>query len=108
MSPLEIEILLFHHYTPAKHPYLGSDAVKGDREAIYELARRRYLIHEYGNYRLTDKGKVYVDAIMNVPEPVERIAWIIPEMEENQIQQYSPEEEIKANESLRKNMSRSA
>lgn len=78
MSPLHIEILLYHHYTPTNHPYMESDAVKGDRATLLEFVDRDFLVIFNDGFTLSEKGKVYVDAIINVPEPVERTIWEIP------------------------------
>jgi len=78
MSPVKIEILLYHHYTPTSHLYLNGETSKGDSESLRELVKSGFLEPKEKGFGLTEKGDIYVDAIINIPEPVRVPAWAIP------------------------------
>ena len=72
MSPLQIEILLQHHYSPRGYTgySVGSPAHK---EAMGQFVLRGLLVPNYGghgSYELTDKGQDTVQRLLAVPMEV--------------------------------------
>lgn len=82
MSPLEIEILL--HYHSRTNDYRGGDfTAPAVREAINNFRDCEEMLCpcESGSrtYRLTERGRVFVDALQRLPLP--RRVWLMPSLE---------------------------
>ena len=83
MSPLEIEILLHYYYCPVD--YQGGDisapAVKNaierfrDELNLLEPTQSMDVYHD-PHYRITERGRVFVEALCNMPLPVKQ--WVMP------------------------------
>ena len=79
MSPLKIDILLWYHSRHVDYSDLVSSA---HQEAICYFLNNGYLImmepgEEFDmSYKPTEKLHFYVEALCNVPEPVQE--WVIP------------------------------
>lgn len=90
MTPLEMEILI-HYYGHAGDDYReGNFEAPVVRETIDAFRDREKLIRYTTDeekkampcgysqcYTLTDRGRVYVEALMTVPLPVQ--VWVMPE-----------------------------
>lgn len=80
MSPAKIKILLFHHYSPEQ--YLDEEG-RDVSNTLKELFHSGFLkVFKAEHYKLTEKGKVFVNALITLPDPVEQITWVIPRMKE--------------------------
>lgn len=90
MTPLAIEILLHYHghaydyregdfSAPAVRELI--DRFRGDNP-LYTDSGMLEIETQMGNrsYRLTDKGRVYVAALLSVPLPVQ--VWVLPKTKE--------------------------
>lgn len=82
MTPLEIEILL-HYYGHSDDYRQGDFSAPAVRDAIDRFKGHMELLEPEGQlgqvhhmYRLTERGKVYVEALMVIPLPVK--AWKMP------------------------------
>jgi len=85
MTPLQIEILLWYHSrmtdfregdfsAPAVRAAI--DAFRDETKLIETIPREKLATNVNYTYRLTDRGRAYVDALMTLPLPVCR--WEIP------------------------------
>lgn len=86
MRVVDLEVLLHHFYRPEPYP----DDSPAIREAHVTLIRENMIEEGMGqrvrnehnnmytnrNFTLTERGRVYVNALMSVPLPVQ--AWRIP------------------------------
>jgi hypothetical protein len=86
MSPLQIEIVLHYYYSPED----WRDGEWNDelREMIRDLAETMALIeidprshpiglgYRPGTYRITERGRVYVEALKAMPIPIQ--TWHVP------------------------------
>ena len=80
MTPLEIEILL-HYYSRGDDYRDGDFSAPAVRSAIDSFRGVLGLLQENpgkggGAYHITERGKVYVAALMDVPLPEQR--WVMP------------------------------
>ena len=80
MTPLEIDIML-HYYARADDYRQGDFDAPAVRQAIDIFRGPLNLLEpaedkSYANYRITERGKVFVQALMNVPLPVQ--TWAMP------------------------------
>ena len=71
-SPLDIEVLIHYHTSPAPHP-------NADAPAVNESINRYidddiFCVVRVGSYQLTTKGLAWLHEILSVPYP--RQAWI--------------------------------
>lgn len=82
MTPLELEILL-HYYCKARDYRDGDFSFPAVREAIESFVRYEKLLVSTpcsdSAYVITDRGKFYVDHLLNQPLPKQ--VWVIPEGE---------------------------
>ena len=80
MTPLQIEILLHHHYSPL--PWQRQSSASDDyiMQFMAEgFLRRTAEVNAYGNeWALTDRGICYVQALLDMPLPVEVKTWRMP------------------------------
>lgn len=84
MRPIDIEVLL-HYYTRADDFRQGDFTAPAVRELI-DSFREKYGLLEHtpegvggrSAYRLTERGKFYIEALLAVPLPVSK--WIIPDI----------------------------
>lgn len=81
MSPLMIEILL--HYFARTNDYRDGDfSASAVRDAITWFHEHEHLLEQtpvgprHAAYVLTDRGRVYVEALLSVPLPVQK--WVMP------------------------------
>ena len=81
MTPAQIRILLHHYVTPLAYDGCESDDfVMGEIkqfEALGMLERRDKWEPSHSRFAITEKGKFYMEALCNVPLPVQK--WVIPE-----------------------------
>lgn len=85
MSPLEIEILLWYHTRPVDFRE-GDFSAPAVRSAIDRFRDVHGLLQErtekvsgdFRTYSLTERGEVYVSALMSLPLPVRECKWVIP------------------------------
>lgn len=78
MSPMMIRVML--HFYAMREPYSGPDSAKAANQAIAELCSYGLLKESpdtINDYVATDKGRVYVEALIAVPLPVQ--TWVIPQ-----------------------------
>lgn len=85
MTPLEIDILLWYH-TRAVDYREGDFSAPAVRQTIdnfrdvlgllQAVAPDERLDGDYRTYRLTERGRVYLDALMDLPLPEQR--WVVP------------------------------
>lgn len=81
MSPLQIEIVM--HYYCCTDDYRGADfSAPAVRESIDWMRGDGGLLEESNrstvNYQLTERGRVYVEALQSVPLPIQ--TWAIPDV----------------------------
>lgn len=84
MTPLQIEILL-HYYTRTDDYREGDFSAPAVCEAINDfrdrpdgpLISQEQVICRHACYALTERGKVFVEAILSLPLPVQE--WVMPE-----------------------------
>lgn len=79
MSPLEIEILM--HYASKAGDYRDGDhSSEAVRRCIGVFLDRGLLERREGNpcYRATEGTHMYVDALCEVPLPVQKLTWVMP------------------------------
>src|SRR3990167_7355510 len=84
MSPLEIEILLHYYYCQGDYQDgdFSAPAVKNAIERFrdeYNLVEPTQSMDVYHDphYRITERGRVFVEALCNMPLPVK--TWVMPE-----------------------------
>ena len=81
MTPLQLEILL-HYYACANDFRDGDFSAPAVREAIDRFKDGEMLTIDDGKgvatYMLTERGRVYVEAVLAVPLPERR--WVMPAM----------------------------
>lgn len=87
MRPIEIEILI-HYYTRADDYREGDFSAPAIREIIDSFSAGPDSLIERSTHRgqcytVSDRGRVYVEALMAVPLPVR--AWVIPKSAERQL-----------------------
>jgi hypothetical protein len=81
MTLMQIELVLHYYWSPEEHLYVVQQ-VGGARQAVDGLMDLGLLDYRTGpsdysaTYETTDKGKVYVEAVRNVPLPVQQ--WVMP------------------------------
>lgn len=82
MSPFQIKIML-HHYCTTSQPYDGEESATAVASTIQELVKDEMLLFSFpentSNYKITEKGKAYVEKLMSIPLPVETTVWTFPE-----------------------------
>ena len=81
MTPYELEILLWYHTRNIDHPH------DGERPPIWEptidklfrdeMLTSNVVIQSNTAYRIAERGKVYIEAILTTPLPEKR--WVMPE-----------------------------
>ena len=84
MSPLEIEILLHYYCCPTDYrdgdfsaPAV-QDAIERFRDEINLLEPTQSMdVYHDPHYRITERGRVFVEALCNMPLPVK--TWVMPE-----------------------------
>lgn len=80
MTPLQLEILL-HYYACANDFRDGDFSAPAVREAIDRFKASEMLTinieRSAATYMLTERGRVYVEAVLVVPLPEKR--WVMPE-----------------------------
>jgi hypothetical protein len=88
MTPLEISILL-HYHSRADDFREGDFSAPAVRQAIdWFRGSAEMLIQgtEPTNgktYKLTERGEVFVDALLKLPLPVRQRAWVMPQEAED-------------------------
>jgi hypothetical protein len=83
MSPLEIEILLHYYCLPTDYRDgdFSAPAVKNaierfrDELNLLEPTQSMDVYHD-PHYRITERGRVFVEALCNMPLPVKQ--WVMP------------------------------
>ena len=84
MSPLEIEILL-HYYSDFQTDYQDGDfsapsvqdAIERFRDELNLLEPTQSMdVYHDPHYRITERGRVFVEALCNMPLPVK--TWFMP------------------------------
>lgn len=88
MTPLEIDIIM-HYYCRADDYREGDFTAPAVRETINRFRdelgllepnkRDRQFCEPSAAYQLTERGRVFIDALMKVPLPVQK--WVMPEGE---------------------------
>lgn len=87
MSPLQILMLLSVH-TTGDYRLMGESEGSPAGVQFRENFRKEGLVTGYQKgdtpmvYKLTARGQVFVDAILNLPLPVQKVTWVIPRIEE--------------------------
>jgi len=78
-SPLKIEIVLKAHYHPKftiRRDYTAEQEVASQLFKDGILALKGTEDYDTGYYTLTEKGKVFLDMILNTPYPIQK--WVDP------------------------------
>ncbi len=78
MRPIDIDILMHYYITNVKHSQLGNAEHRKSHEAFVGMGMLERVgppcpppgEPEKSEFRLTNKGKVYIEALMAVPVPV--------------------------------------
>ena len=85
MTPLEIRLLLHIHTTPApiETPTKIYVETLDHFQAIGLITMDEVVEPGQHPYRLTERGQVYIDALMSLPLPV--AYWRIPDMPEHRV-----------------------
>jgi hypothetical protein len=89
-SPLEIGIALHYWTTPTEYDGGASEHFysPATQEILSDFVSRGFLLHldkpnEYGGmYRATEALGIWVDALCNIPFPVQQ--WVIPALSQQQ------------------------
>lgn len=87
MSPFEIKILLHIYTTPAEFP-LSERSVPLHRETTSRfmddglITASGVCCQDEHPFKLTERGRVYLDAMMSLPLPEQR--WVMPNPPPNQ------------------------
>ena len=83
MSPLEIEILLHYYYCPGDYQNgdfsapAVEDAIERFRDVHNLLEPTQSMdVHHDPHYRITERGRVFVEALCNMPLPIK--TWVMP------------------------------
>lgn len=82
MTPFELEILLHMYYTPTK-PDAFVRRARILPQTLCALITDGVIEEcpvkepDYCEYRLTERGKVYIEHVLAVPLPV--VKWVLPE-----------------------------
>lgn len=70
MTPLGVEIMLHYYYSPVDYRE-GDITAPAVNSMLYDLCAEGMLMgNGTGPLRITDRGKVWVEAICSVPFPV--------------------------------------
>lgn len=81
MTIVDIEVLLHYYYSPEVYPG-WTPAVEMALKALRSkgLLQTRSEKSQYGSeFEVTAKGGAWIEAIRNMPLPVEETKWVIPE-----------------------------
>lgn len=83
MTPLQLSILI-HYYGHAEDYRFGDFSAPAVREAIdlfngdADLLEHDFSGYPKAVYKLTEKGKFFVEHLCSVPLPVPKHSWMIP------------------------------
>ena len=77
MTPYELEVLLWYYARGEDHPH--EIAGRERTTALEQLLRLQMIAPDNSPliYTVTERGKVYIEAIINTPLPEKR--WVMPE-----------------------------
>jgi hypothetical protein len=77
MSPFEIEFLLHSHLIPEPYPHLDNLVFHKAMKKLVTLG----LIEDRGDgiFGTTEGGKMFVEALCDVPAPVSKMSWSFPQ-----------------------------
>lgn len=86
MQPIDIEVLL-HYYTRADDYRDGDfsapavreliDSFVGELDLLRASTRERKFGQPMATYEITERGKVYIEALMQIELPIQK--WVMPD-----------------------------
>lgn len=81
LTPYEIEIVLHYYYSPEEHPECAGNSPAWRSSVDMLLAegvlQLRKEPSQYGaTYESTERSRVYIEALKDVPLPVQK--WVMP------------------------------
>lgn len=94
MRIIDLQVMLWHFYNPASYPERSKSAISAHErcleEGLIEEKLSSRVINEHASleqvppanreYTITEKGRVFVNALMSVPLPV--MAYVMPKPDE--------------------------